>query len=128
MLKSITDIAVRILSNQITVLYVQPDLALASEVQKAQEKIVRNVLQEYARSGKIETMWLVDNQRVEKGIGDVPIMGYYDVLNQAIINTVHMINIFKNSEPVIGNFVTPSHLSRIATLGILDIEKEEEKW
>jgi len=115
-------------SNQITVLYVQPDLALASEVQKAQEKIVRNVLQEYARSGKIETMWLVDNQRVEKGIGDVPIMGYYDVLNQAIINTVHMINIFKNSEPVIGNFVTPSHLSRIATLGILDIEKEEEKW
>jgi Trk K+ transport system NAD-binding subunit len=114
--------------NKITVLYVQPDLELASEIQKMQEKVVRNVLQEYARSGMIEMLWMVDNQLVEKGIGDVPIMGYYDVLNQAIVNTVHMINIFRNSEPVIGNFVTPSHLSRIAAIGILDVEKEEEKW
>ena len=114
--------------NNITVLYIQSDLELASEVQKIQDKVVRNVLQEYARSGMIDMLWMVDNQMVEKGIGDVPIMGYYDVLNQAIVNTVHMINVFRNSEPVIGNFVTPSHLSRIAAIGILDVEKEEEKW
>ena len=115
-------------NNDITILYIQPDLTLASEVQKKQEKIVRNVLQEYARSGLVDSIWLLDNQLVEKGIGEVPIMGYYDVLNQAIVNTVHMINVFKNTEPVLGSFIAPSNLSRIATIGIVDVEKEQEKW
>ena len=115
-------------NNRITVLYIQPDQQLASETQKMRERIVRNVLQEYARSGRLESVILVDNLLVEKGIGDVPIMGYFDVLNQAIVNTLHMINVFKNSEPIIGNFITPSELSRIATVGVLDVEEEEEKW
>ena len=118
----------QIKNNRITVIYIQADLTLASEVQKMQEKIVSNVLQEYARSGVIEAIWLIDNQMVEVGIGDVPIMGYYDILNQAIVNLVHMINVFKNSEPVIGNFIEPSRLSRIATIGLLDVEESEEKW
>ena len=115
-------------SNRISVIYIQPDLALLSEVQKMQERIVRNVLQEYARSGMIECVYLIDNLLVEKGIGDVPIMGYFDVLNQAIVNTVHMINVFKNSEPIIGNFIKPSPLSRIATIGVLNVEEDQEKW
>ena len=114
--------------NTVNVVYIQPDLELGSEIQKTQEKIVRNVLQEYARSGLINRVYLIDNQLVERGVGEVAIMGYYDVLNQAIINTLHMINVFENSEPVIGNFIQPSPLSRIATIGILDVEKEEEKW
>ena len=115
-------------NNRITVLYVQPDLDLVSETQKMQERVVRNVLQEYARSGLLECMILVDNILIEKGIGEVPIMGYFDVLNQALVNTLHMINVFKNSEPIIGNFITPSELSRIATVGVLDVEEETEKW
>jgi hypothetical protein len=114
--------------NRLTVLYIQPDQQLVSETQKMQERIVRNVLQEYARSGRLESVILVDNLLVEKGIGDVPIMGYFEVLNQAIVNTLHMINVFKNSEPIIGNFIVPSELSRIATVGVLDVEEEEEKW
>lgn len=115
-------------ANRVTVLYIQSDLSLASETQKTQEKIVSNVLQEYARSGVIESIWLLDNQYIERGIGEVSIMGYYDVLNQAIVNMVHMVNVFKNSEPVIGNFITPSDLSRIATIGILEIEDSVERW
>jgi len=118
----------QIKNNRVTVLYIQSDLSLASEIQKKREKIVKNILQEYARSGMFEAIWLIDNQMVEMGIGSVPIMGYYDVLNQAIINTIHMINIFKNSEPVIGNFIKPSELSRIATIGVLDIEESSERW
>jgi len=114
--------------NHLTMVYIQPDLTLASEVQQAQERIVRNVLQEYARSGLLERLYLVDNVCIEEGIGEVPILGYYDVLNQAVANTLHMINVFAHSEPVIGNFVRPAQISRIATLGILDIEKGEEKW
>jgi hypothetical protein len=115
-------------SNKVTVLYIQPDLDLVSETQKMQERIVKNVLQEYARSGMIECVVLVDNLLIERGIGDVPIMGYFDVVNQALVNTLHMINIFKNSEPIIGNFIVPSELSRIATVGVLDVEEGEEKW
>jgi len=115
-------------ANTIYILYIKPELSLLSEVQTIQEKVVRNVLQEYARSGLVEAIWLIDNQYVEGGLGDIPILGYNDILNQAIVNTVHMINVFKNSDPVIGTFMTPSNLSRIGTVGILDIEKEEEKW
>jgi len=115
-------------SNRLTVIYIQPDLTLGSELQKIRENVVRNVLQEYARSGLLERIYLIDNQLVEQGIGQVPIMGYHEVLNQAIVNTFHMINVFENSESVIGNFIRPSSLSRIATIGILDIEEETEKW
>jgi len=114
--------------NKLRILYIQPDLELASEVQKMQERVVRNVLQEYARSGAVDSIWLIDNQRVERGVGEIPILGYHDILNQAIVNTLHMINVFSNSEPVIGNFIQPSVISRIATVGIVDLEKEEEKW
>jgi len=116
--------------NEIRVIYIQPDLSLLSEVQRMQEKIVRNVLQEYARSGAISRIYLVDNVSIEKSVGDVSISGYYDILNQAITNTAHMINVFENSEPVIGNFITPSEISRIATLGVVDLtgDKESENW
>jgi len=114
--------------NKTSVLYIQPDLALVSETQKTQERIVRNVLQEYARSGLIEMIYLMDNLQVEKGIGEVSILGYYDVLNQAIVNTFHMLTIFRNTEPVMGNFINPSPLSRIATIGILEVDEGKEKW
>jgi len=113
---------------EVSVVYIQPDLQLLSEIQKIQEKIVRNVLQEYARSGKLQMLYLVDNLLLEKGVGEVPILGYFEVLNQAVVNTLHMLNIFQNSEPVIGNYIAPSALSRIATIGVVDLEKEEEKW
>ena len=114
--------------NKVSVLYIQPDLALVSETQKIQERIVRNVLQEYARSGLIEMVYLMDNLQVERGIGEVSILGYYDVLNQAIVNTFHMLNVFRNTEPVLGNFIKPSPLSRIATIGILEVDEGKEKW
>jgi len=112
----------------LSVLYIHPDTDLLSEVQKMQERVVRNVLQQYARSGKLDMVYIVNNLEIEKGIGDVPILGYFDVLNQGIVNTLHMINVFRHSEPVIGNFVEPNEISRICTVGILDLEKDEEKW
>ena len=117
-------------NNKVCVVYIQPDLSLLSETQKTQERVVRNVLQEYARSGAIERIYLVDNAAIEKSIGDVSITGYYETLNQAMVNTLHMINVFENTEPVIGNFAIPAEISRIATLGVVSLEnqKEEETW
>ena len=121
----------QIKNNSLTVLYIQGDLSIMSENQKKQEKIVSNVLQEYARSGILEKIILINNSMLERSIGDMSIISYYETLNQAIVNTVHMMNVFKYTEPVIGNFIRPSEISRICTVGIVDIESddiEKEKW
>ena len=119
-------------NNALSVVYIQGDLSIMSEVQKQQDKVVSNILQEYARSGLLERIILVSNSMLERSIGDMAIVGYYDTLNQAIVNTVHMINVFRHTEPIIGNFITPLNISRIATVGIVDIESDEEeseeKW
>jgi len=119
--------------NTLTVIYIQGDRSIMSENQKKQEKIVSNVLQEYARSGMLEKVIMLSNSALEKSIGDMSIIGYYDTLNQAIVNTIHMLNVFKHTEPVIGNFINPAEISRIATIGIVDIDSEDltahkEKW
>ena len=111
-----------------TVIYIQPDTDLLSEHQKMQERVTRNVLQEYARSGRLEMLYLLDNNCLERGVGEVPILGYFDILNQAVVNTFHMLNIFRHSQPVLGNFIEPSTLARIATVGVMDVDAATEKW
>ena len=119
-------------NNNLTVIYIQGDLSIMSETQKKQERIVSNVLQEYARSGILEKVVLISNSMLERSIGDMSIIGYYDTLNQAIVNTLHMMNVFRHTEPIIGNFIQPAEISRIATVGIVNMEDEydtkEEKW
>jgi len=113
--------------NNLTVIYIEGDTSIMSETQKKQEKIVSNVLQEYARSGIIELVIMISNSALERSIGDMSIIGYYDTLNHAIVNTIHMINVFKHTEPVIGNFISPAQISRIATVGVVDIESDDER-
>ena len=120
-------------NNKVTILYIEGDLTIMSAIQKKQERIVSSVLQEYARSGVLERIIMVNNAHIERSIGDMSIIGYYDTLNQAIVNIIHMTNVFRHSEPVIGNFITPSELSRICTIGAVSLEGDDytqytEKW
>jgi len=113
---------------KVSVLYIEPDLSLLSEVEQTQEKIVKNVFQEYARSGRFERIYLVSNQAIEECVGEVPIIEYYETLNQAIVNTFHMSSVFANTEPILGTFSQPAEIARISTIGVVDVEKNEEKW
>ena len=108
------------------ILYVQPDLELLSGQAAMKERILRGVLQEYARSGLFETAYLVDNMIVENFLGDIPVAGYYDGLNDIIVSTFHMINVFENTEPLIGTIQKPQESSRIATIGVASFESGEE--
>jgi hypothetical protein len=112
----------------ISVLYIKPDGDLLSELHRTQERVVRNILQEYARSGQLDMIYLVENSEIAKGIGEVPIIGYFDVLNQGLVNLLHMINVFRNSEPVMGNFGAPTEIARICTIGVVDLENNKENW
>jgi len=110
-----------------SVLYIQPDLEVLSRTQAKAERLVRGVLQEYARSGALKRIYLVSNTEVEQALGGVPVVGYYEALNETIVHTVHMLNIFDHTPSVHGNLGKPANICRISTIGISDGTKSSEK-
>ena len=111
---------------EISVLYVLPDIDLLSELSQLRNNVTFNVLQQYARSGIFKTMTIVHNPSIEEIIGDVPIIGYYDRLNEVIASTVHMINVYKKTESVMNTFSEPVEFARISTIGIYNEDEKKE--
>ena len=109
----------------INILYIRPDLESISITKKNQEWVVFNVLQEYARSGVFERIYLVDNSKVEENLGNVPVIGYYDKLNSVIVPSLHMINVYNHIGSVVNNFSKPLSGRRISTIGFYDVENNE---
>lgn len=112
---------------KLNVLYVKPDVTLLSELGVLRERLVYNVLQEYARSGKFERIIIIDNPKLDETMGGAPVIGYYDELNKMIASTIHMINVFDHSKPEIGTISSPLEVSRIITIGMMNIDNAEEK-
>jgi hypothetical protein len=118
---------IKIKADNISVLYIRPDLSLLPKTKKPQENVVFHVLQEYARSAALKRAYLVDNALLTEIVGDVPIKEHYNYLNEAIASTMHMINVFDNSNSVLDNFSQPIETARIFTFGLVNIEEENEK-
>ena len=112
---------------ELSVLYLRPDTSLLSKNKSLHESATFNILQQFARSGLLKVLYLVSNINLENILGEVPIIGYNNKVNELLVSTIHMINVFKNSEPVMGKIEDPQEASRIATFGISDIEGNEEK-
>ena len=110
----------------INVLYIQPKISLLGEKRQQQERLVYYVLQEYARSGLFEKLYLISNSHLEEVIGGVPVMGYYDKLNEMIVSTMHMINVFHHSTPVVGSVSNPHEVAKISTFGVSSLENEQK--
>ena len=110
----------------VSVLYIHPDVATLSDTRRLQTNVVFGVLQQYARSGVFKQLYAIDNQLIDKILGGAPIMGYYDSLNEVIAATIHMINIFNHTEPIVGTLSNPKSTCRISTFGILNPETGNE--
>ena len=110
----------------ISILYIHPDVATLSETRRLQTNLVFGALQQYARSGVFKQFYAVDNQKIDKILGGAPIMGYYDSLNEVIVATMHMINIFNHTNPVVGTLSNPKDICCISTFGILNPETGDE--
>ena len=67
-----------------TIMCIKSNIDLLSDIQKMQQKIVLNVLQEYARSNLFEKIYIIDNEKVEEIIGDFTVFNYYDKVNELI--------------------------------------------
>ena len=102
-------------------------MSLLSMTEKLQENVVFRVLQEYARSSVFEKIFLADNAQIAEVIGDVPIKEHYNYLNEVIVSTIHMINVFDNSKSVLDNFSQPMETARIFTFGLVNFEEEESE-
>ena len=111
----------------VTVHYIKPDLTMLSKIKTLNERLVRNVLQHFARSGMFDRVFLWDNQEVENIIGDVPVIGFWDTMNDVISSTIHSLNVFDHTEPVMGQMGPPGMTCRISSVGIKDMESNEEK-
>ena len=111
----------------INILYIRPDLESITVTKVRQEWVVFNILQEYARSGVFKRIYLVDNSKVEEYLGDVPVIGYYERLNNMIASTLHMINVYDHIEPVVDTFSRPLSGRRVSTIGFYDEKNNENK-
>jgi len=108
--------------NSVTVLYVKPDAGSSTESERL-DKITFNVLQQYARSGAIERMYIASNSEIERVLGNIPVSQYYPEINSIIASTFHMANVYKNTEAKFSNFLNRESISRISTLGVGRMEK-----
>jgi len=116
----------QIKDREVKVMYIVPDSFFMSATQKKQHRVVYNVLQEYARSGMINSLWLVDNKQATTIVGEGSLGSYYDNTNSAIANFLANYNWFINTEPIMGNLHEPKEISRIRTVSIGEIEKNKE--
>tara|TARA_R100000008_G_scaffold82030_1_gene65853 strand:- start:2020 stop:2454 length:435 start_codon:yes stop_codon:yes gene_type:complete len=71
-------------------------------------------------------MYIVENDVIGEIIKGAPIIGYFDKLNELIVSTIHMINVFDNSEAIESTFTQPFETCRISTFGIVNLEEEQE--
>ena len=105
-------------SSKMQVLYIKPDTTLLSETKKLQERVVYNVLQQYARSGVLSRLLLVCSESISSLIGEVSLTEYYNTMNELISSTFHMLNVFDNTKSVVDTFSQPRPTSRIATVSV----------
>jgi len=114
---------------KVDVFYIKPDTDLLAESPAMIEKVVGGILQEYARSGLLNSLTMISNESVEKAMGNtVPIKNFYDSLNKTIVSAVHFINYFTHNEPEIGNVSRPKEINRIRAIGFATVEKLQENW
>ena len=112
----------------INVMYIKPDISLLSHTKSLQQNLMFNVLQEYTRSGVFKRLYLIDNVTLSTIIGNVPLREYYNRLNELIVTTIHMINVFDNSDSEIDTFSEIFGTARLSTVGIFDYDSGEEKY
>lgn len=114
---------------KITILYIKPDLGILSEDsnQFLLQRMTLGVLQEYARSGVFERIYLVANSDVEKIHGGIPIKSYNDTINQTIVGCFNALNILKSTAPVVSYAQKLPIGARISTLGFYSLEQNIEQ-
>ena len=114
-------------NKKINIAYICPDPTIITPIQAKRHKVVFNVLQEFARSGLLNKIYLFSNKQIINIIGEQSIINMYNNINKQIANAIETVEWFKTQEPVLGSPHTPKEISRICTLSVGDFQKNKEK-
>tara|TARA_R100001082_G_scaffold109534_1_gene86940 strand:+ start:3457 stop:4311 length:855 start_codon:yes stop_codon:yes gene_type:complete len=112
--------------SSVKVLYIEPEVETLQDTAILLERSVRSVLQEYARSGVFSEIVLVSVPQARLVLGDVSILEYEQKLNELVASTIHMINVFRHSDPIYNSQLKHKDVSRISTIGMASLKNNEE--
>ena len=112
---------------RMTVVYITPDLEYSSRDEKLRHRAHFNIIQQYARSGLIKEMMILNNKILLDIAGHGTIYKYFDKVNYWIYSTIHTMNYCNNTKAEYGTLQKPKEISRITTLGFGNVEENEEK-
>tara|TARA_R100000995_G_C3483802_1_gene125770 strand:- start:2777 stop:3625 length:849 start_codon:yes stop_codon:yes gene_type:complete len=110
----------------IQVVYILPQRDDLAGEKLLQNNLLFNVFQEYARSGLLDRVFLVDNSKLSGIMGPVPIMKLWDSMNNLVATTYHMLNVFQNTQPVMTTQTKRIDTARVSTFGLLNPENNQE--
>jgi hypothetical protein len=113
-------------NKKVNILYICPDPNLSGSTRLKRHKVVFNVLQEYTRSGLLNSMCIVSNKQILNIIGDQSITNMYDNINKTIAHTFESVGWFTEQPPIMGSLHSMKKISRIYTVSIGNIEKNEQ--
>ena len=108
------------------VVYFMPEVEVLSETKVLNERSVRGVLQNYARSGLFEKICMVSNMQLECLAGSTNVFDYYNQINCVFTSTYYMMDVFKNTKPITSTFKRPKESCRITTIGLSSLEDEDK--
>tara|TARA_Y100000592_G_scaffold101100_1_gene185425 strand:- start:4026 stop:4871 length:846 start_codon:yes stop_codon:yes gene_type:complete len=114
-------------NKKITVYYIIPEVELLDNKAKLRNKAHLMILQQYARSGMFDRICLIENRKMKEIIGKVSIIKYYQKMNDYLVNIIHMLNVFKNTDTAFDTFQQNLNTCRITTISAYDIDNKEEK-
>jgi hypothetical protein len=109
-------------NHEIRIIYIRPSQRFATGLQTATDRVVFNVLQEYTRSNKFVSFYVISYEMVAKMVGKIPIVGYYDKLNTVIADTIHMLNYLDHIEGSMDTFMDMPTTYCMKTIGLMDID------
>ena len=110
------------------VICIHSDTITLSSMGILQQKLVSNVLQEYARSGLIKKLYLLDNTKIEQMIEDVSLDEYWEKINELICYVFHTMMFFKHTKPMMESAGDNEGINSIATFGTFDINKNKKMF
>ncbi len=110
---------------KINIVYFQPDLEFVSPEQALMERSAFNILQQYTRSGVFEKITLVSNKQLEKFVDSINVMNYYEQINEVFCSTYYMIDVYRNTQPVLSTFRKTKETCRISTIGVSNLSCED---
>jgi hypothetical protein len=117
----------KIKDRNITVVFIDPDPFMLSKTQKMQNKVVFNILQQYARSGLFDSIYIFSNKNVEDFVGTAAISNMYEKINSTVANFIASLYWFENVDPIIGSIHEPKDISRIRTVSLCEVYDDKEQ-